>query len=516
MKQTGAFLRMGLFTVALAGCFLLVSCSLPSLFEDGASQDIRKVVTSYLDDMKSGKFSNNGYVSEFAGDASFADLTFADDDMIQMMDAGLLRIEYTVDQAKGSVKYGEGICDITVTAVDLEAALLSLEDQTLKPDSLLSLIEDEDVPIKEYQISLDMVYDSNDKAWLVLHTAPLALILGHPYTKIFFGPAAGSPTNIINTFITALSEGDTAAIDLISPNITSATFFDDNENSKNLQQKFYSEISYEIRDEPSVEDIYAYVDITLTMPDLIKIKNQIANDLEFMAGMQKPYLLTIIRGEDSTVAKEQSMKVYNNKLEEIFSSASVPVITYDAVFVVEANKETGKWVLSDIPPELCSINPEPDESEELYGQAALLALDMLLAEGSINDATYDEFAAYYKDGGTTIPTEMTLATDVNYFYWYDYKLEKQVDNYISATTALIEFNIYFNKTWPGTKIYTVWYNGDGTRVYTTMDYTMDEDDLSYVTYIVPAEGEYMPPDTYRVVLSLKDGTLIADESVTVR
>ena len=65
------------------------------------------------------------------------------------------------------------------------------------------------------------------------------------------------------------------------------------------------------------------------------------------------------------------------------------------------------------------------------------------------------------------------------------------------------------------KVYCEWYNNNGSTFYTSMDYVMTDADYAYITYIIPAEGGTMPVDTYRVVIYTEDGTVLADEMVTV-
>jgi len=519
MKKNTISRQLGLLSAVLAGCFLLSSCGLESLLGGDAKPGIKKAVTSYLDVIQDGTFTDDKYESEFADDTAFADLEFADDAVREIMDKGLTLIEYTIDAASGDVKKEEGACDITITAVNVEKILAGFEDGKLDADTLMAAVKDKKAPTKDYEITLDMTYNATDKVWLVADSAPLVEILGDPYTEITFGPAAGDPAALIDTFFTALAAGDAATIDQISPYYDSTNFFDPDENVMKMAQNFYGKITYKIVGDPTLTDTTAEVNVTMTLPDMVSIINDVSNDVDFMASILKPYLLASINGEDTTESDAAAQKALSEKVTERLNASDVPTITADSVFQLKVNQDTGLWDLYEVPSELYDINSDPSTSDELYMEAAAQALNSLYQEGSIDQATYDKCMAEIT-GTTPIPTETTLPsgnsieTDIKDTYWYDYDTSSVVDSFSAATTTSIEFNIDFNNTWPGTIIYTVWYYNNGTEIYTTMDYTMAQDDYGYYTYISADSGQTMPADTYRVVLSLADGTVIMDQSVT--
>jgi len=510
--------KLKLAAVLLSVSVLLSSCGITSLLGSSAKSDIKKAAAAYLDEIQDGSFTDNEYESVYAEDAPFSELVFADPDVQEIMDRGMKKIEYSVDSAEGSVKDGEGTCDVTVTAVNVEDALAGLNGEELTADSFMDAIKDKDAPTEDYKITLDMIYDSSSKDWLVSDSGPLAEILGDPYTEVTFGPAAGDPADAVETFMIALAQGDTAVIDEISPYYDSSNFFESEQYVMNMQMAFYGNVSYQYNGDPVVSDAYADVNITLTYPDLSAIVNYIVNDSQFMAEFMKPYLLAYIEGSDTAAAENESLQLFSDKTAELLHDPNAPMLTADSVFTLEVNAETGKWDIYEVPAELYDIHAEPDMSDEMYTEASLLALDMLFQEGSIDQAAYDAYRAEL--GGTTVPSDTSLAagssmaSDVAYYFWYDNDYGIEVYSFDSAYSTSIEFDIYFNNSWPGTTIYAVWYNNNGTSVYTTMEYTMTEEDTGYYTYILPAEGSYMPADTYRVVLSLADGTVITDQSVT--
>jgi len=516
MKKTNTRRQLGLVSAVLAGCFLFTSCSFGA---GNAESGIKKAVTAYLDVIQDGTFTDDEYESEFADDTAFADLEFADDAVKEIMDKGFTKIEYKIDAASGNVKDGEGSCDVTVTAIDVEEVLANMEDGTLDADTLMKAIKDKDAATKEYEITLDLTYDSDGKVWIVSDSAPLVEILGDPYTDITFGPAAGDPTALIDTFMKALATGDADTIDQISPYYDSTNFFDPDQNVMNMVLSFYSQITYEVVGDPVITDTMADVNVTMTLPDIATIINNVSNDAEFMAEVFKPYILASINGDDTTAADEASSLAFSDKVNEVLNSADVPMITVDAaVFQLEINQDTELWDIYEIPAELYDINSEPDISDEMSLQAGARALEMLLDEGSIDQATYDLYMAELS--GTDVTDTSGTGTgapqdDLIFGGWYDYSSESYVTEYDSTVTYTIEYDISFASEWPGLVVYYDFYNENGTVLIKSSSETLQAGQKDLYVPLESEDGSLIPADTYTVVLYLEDETTLAQDTVTV-
>jgi hypothetical protein len=188
--------------------------------------------------------------------------------------------------------------------------------------------------------------------------------------------------------------------------------------------------------------------------------------------------------------------------------------SFDASFVFEPGSDPGTWLISDVPQDLYDFDTSPAPSEKGFQKAIICAFDLLLAEGSIDQATYnvklDEF------GGGLLPGD-TIVSDVKRVYWTDYDSESEVTSFNSSTATKIAINVLYNHAWNGTAYTVKWYNQNGTTLIITQEDVMHNDSKHAWSWIGPgsvgSDGETMPADTYRVVYSLADGTVIADESV---
>jgi len=518
MKTIVNHRQLSIISAALAGCILLSSCSL--LGGNKAPAAIKKTVAAYLDSIQDGSFTDDEYVSDYADDSAFADLEFADEAVRAIMDKALTRIEYTIDAASGDVKTEEGACDVTVTAIDVKEVLSGLEDKTLDADTLMKAIKDKEAPTKDYEITLDMTYDSSGKSWLVADSTPLTEILGDPYTEISFGPAAGSPAALIDTFMKALGVGDADTIDIISPYLDSTNFFDPDENVMKMATLFYSKIEYSVDGEPAVTDNSAEANVKMSIPDIATIVNEVSNDSEFMATVLKPYILASINSEDTTALEAEATKVIIGEVISRLNASDVPMLSVDSVFKMEQNQDTKKWELSEIPSELYNIDTSPTTSDESYMASATLAMDMLLQDGSIDQATYDQFMASLN--GTTQPTNTSVsndgsspASDISFSGWYDSYTMEYVSSYDSATTTVIELDIEFNTVWTDLVLNYEYYNENGTILIKSATAVAESDGYSYYMPLDMNDGSTIPADTYVIIVTQEDGTPITQNQVTV-
>ena len=233
-----------------------------------------------------------------------------------------------------------------------------------------------------------------------------------------------------------------------------------------------------------------------------------------MGAVYKELVLAQILGVDTTDAEDVTSMMYAEALLAEMNASNAAYWSFDASFVFEPGSDSGTWLISDVPQDLYNFDTSPVQSDEVFQQAMIRALDLLLAEGSIDQATYN--LKIVDVGGGVLPGD-TMASDVESFYWYDYYSGSEVTSYNSSTATGIEFNIYYNQAWPGTAFNIDWYNQNGMNLFYSMDDVMEDDWIHYWTWIYPnnvgSDGETMPADTYRVVFSLADGTVIADESV---
>lgn len=499
----------------MAFSVLLSSCSLGNLFSDGSAAGIKKAVTAYLDEIQDGTFSDNDYETDYASDAAFEDLEFKDDKAKDIMNIALEKMSYEIGKISGSVKSAAGTCDVTLTVLDMDAIIDDLESgDGVTEDSLTDAVKSKKAPTTETEITLDMEYNKDDKAWLVSDSEPLTEAMADPFVDLTF---TGDPTVVVDSFMKALAASDTATIDTISPYYDSTYFFDSDESVAKIQASFYGKITYEISEDSDVGDTTATVNVHMVLPDISSLDYSLANDLELTTKMVKPYLLAEINGEDSTAAEAEVSQIYADAVNERMSASDLATVEADTVFNMELDSDSGTWVISDVPTEITDISFSESTPDELYTQATLQALSELLNEGSIDQATYDEYYAYYS--GETISTSggsiSNIASDIYFSGWYDYNTSDYTDSYAADVTTAIEYEIDFNSDWSGTTFYYDWYNEGGQTWCYNYNETLESGSYAIFPGLTFGDNELIPADTYRLVVSLEDGSTVADVQVTV-
>ena len=495
----------------VAFSFLLSSCN---LFGDGASAGIKKAVTAYLDEIKDGSFSDNDYETDYASDAAFADLEFKDEKAQEIMNLTLEKISYEIGKISGSVKDESGTCDVTLTVLDMDEILDELEaGDGVTEETLTDAIKDKKAPTTETEITLDMEYDKDDKVWLVSDSEPLTDTFADAFVDLAF---TGDPGVIVDSFMKALAAGDTTTIDTISPYYDSTYFFDSDEFNSSIQSAFYNALTYEIGENPDVGDTTASVDVHLVLPDIPTIDYELCNDLDLTTKMVKPYLLAEINYTDYTEADTEVNQIYADAVNEKISASDHPTVEVDGVFSLELDSDTGTWLISDYPAEISDLYFSESTPDDLYTEATLQALSELLYDGSIDQATYDEYYAYYS--GTTEPTATIggdIVYDIYFAGWYDYYAADYVDFYDATVTTAIEYEIDFNSDWTGTTFYYDWYNVNASTWCYAYNETMESGSYAIYPGLTFGDEELIPADTYRLVVTLEDGTTVADVQVTV-
>lgn len=513
LKNYSKSRALTLAATLMAFSFLLSSCSLGNLFGDGSSAGIKKAVTAYLDEIQDGTFADNDYETDYASDAAFADLDFKDEKAQEIMNLSLEKMSYEIGKISGSVKNESGTCDVTLTVLDMDTILDDLESgDGVTEDTLTDAIKDKKAPTAEAEITLNMEYDKEDKVWLVSDSEPLTDTFADAFVDLTF---TGDPTAVVDSFMKALAAGDSTTIDTISPYYDSTYFFDSDEFIMNVSTTFYSGITYEIDDNPDVGDTTATVNVHMVLPDIASIDYEIANDLDLATQMMKPYILAEINGTDPADVEDEISQLYQDAVNERLNASDIPTLEADTSFSMELDSETGTWVVSDIPIELSDISFSAETPDDLYVEAMLQALSELLTEGSIDQATYDEYYTYYSGETTTPSVGGDIASDIYFTGWYDYNSQDYVESYDATVTTAIEYEIDFNSDWTGTTFYYDWYNVNASTWCYAYNETMESGSYAIYPGLTFGDEELIPADTYRLVVTLEDGTTVADVQVTV-
>ncbi len=504
--------------VALSCCFFLSSCSnIPYMdtLLSGSSSSIKSTVSNFLDQISTGVYANHKYVCSSSKDTKFADLEFTYSDAAKVMDAGMRKMTYMINDAHGSTKSMTGTCNVTITTVDLDEVLSNMKNTEVQKDTLLDVFSSNDVPTTESKITLALSYDSSLKVWSILDIAPLVDILGTPYTKIVLFPDKGSPGAAVESLLSAVVDRDKTAAKIASSYCDDTDCLFGDSDTEKYYDAYFSRLSYTYIKEEYLSDSFAKVTYNITTPDSDSILTGRAADVECVADEMKPTIIASLRGTDKTAAQDECWDMYINDISERITVA--PRISTEVVFELKTDKQSGKWSLYNIPNVLYDIYYACPVDDVTSYKALFLATDTLLREGSISRDEYDYLINYYIE---SIDPEM-IAKVKGYAYEGNWSLPGKnfVDSTFDAsTTTGIEYWLFFDQGIPEETTFTYeWYNKNGAKLYNTSTELVERGSNAIDPCLFPPTyGDTMPPDTYRLVVKINDGTVIADVTAVVK
>lgn len=172
MKIKRFFYISSLALIVLVLGLALVAC-------DNDSNKMKAPVLAYFKDIQKSSFSENDYKSKYARIDYFSLLEFADG-AESAMNAALNKTDIKIEKVMGSPKEGTGSCDVTITTIDISSVLSDADNDWT---AATSIIGSKKAPTKDFDITIDLVYDISSKEWIIDDTSPIVTVLGLPYSQ---------------------------------------------------------------------------------------------------------------------------------------------------------------------------------------------------------------------------------------------------------------------------------------------------------------------------------------------
>lgn len=218
---------------------------------------------------------------------------------------------------------------------------------------------------------------------------------------IFGAKKYPDPQETIDALLTALSEGDIeAASELVADKIDfDMSGYD--EMTQEFVSNYFNQMTIEVDGEPEYKGKKADLSITVTAPDLNASLAAAVDgeDNEYIVLMVKDILLASLNGEDTTVLQEDML---NSFLEETKKQMADPgnQTSTDSTMKMILNEDGDGWIIDEMSDDFidpAAVDVDSDEVaaavEKSITDVIPAALDMLLEEGSIDQATYDAMLA---------------------------------------------------------------------------------------------------------------------------
>ncbi len=510
-KFTGVLLSL---LVALS--LFLSSCTL----SDNAKTEIEKVLKDYFSEIEDGDFAENDFESDYAKDTPFEDLSFADDRAKDAMLIGMEKFSYEIASIEASTSAGNGTCKVTITSLDIETIIEEIEEEeTLTYEIFEEAISAKKAATDESDVTLKMSYNASAKEWTISDSEDMVEVFAEPYLDLTFGPKAGDPTETVAAFFQALADADEDALLATTTFYDFSDFFSSDETEAALVTASYQSISFEPNGDAEIGESTAEVPVSVTLVDIESVSLMVFEDETIVTDMIK----IMIMGElDGTDYDSQITEYTSSVFMDAVSSSDAPTITREAIITLEVSEDGEKWLIYDIPSDLFDYNVVTEPSDDLYYTCAIEAINQLLNEGKIDQATYD--ALYSEFTGTPLVTtgeptftigDNEYAADLVFADWYDYSTEDYCTFYTSANTDMIEFELAFGTNWDGLELIYEFYNVNGTNLSFSDSIVFGPEDYSaYLQYFM-ADGSVVPPDTYKIRVIMPDGTLVIESTIQV-
>ncbi|MBN1775364.1 MAG: hypothetical protein JW817_02745 [Clostridiales bacterium] len=519
-----------LIALTLSAVMITTSCGLLEGRADD-SKAVESAVSDFLDSISDGSYEKDDYKSSFSKDKSFAKLKFEEEDAEKLMGIAFKKVSFKITDAEGDEKSEEGTCKVTLTAIDLEKILEDLEEG-YDYDALEEAIEAKKAPTDDHKIVFELEYDGED--WLISDLSELSDILGKPFTGITFEEPEPEPEDFeamaqetAEQLMVALKDGDFSAVEQMTDGYyTDLDFFqEDWVKAGDVYDSLFGDMSWEIGEVTAYSDTEYYVDIDLTYKLYTDPVEAFYSDTNKMVDIVKPVILGMIIDPDDIAPYENYM---DSIAIAVISGNAAAQSTTETISVDLLYDETTKvWTVTYIPYVFLSCADFGNNFDPLYNytyndddvisdQILNSAADALLAEGSITQEQYDSLVGDEMIPGETGTlgeyTKESVEAAIDQQGWFDYETSAFVTSY-GPNTADIGYLIFFTQAMPGLSITCEFFVGDDTVSVYTEQYTMEEDFDYYDTGITA--NTVFPADTYRVVLTLADGTVLVDQSVQV-
>jgi len=333
---------------------------------------------------------------------------------------------------------------------------------------------------------------------------------------------SGDAVDTVNSFMKALQEKDADAIEALSRYSVEDFFTDD--YSSAAPEAIFKHMTYEITGDP-VDEGNGKVSVSVSgeYPGLLAAVMFTMSDTPLVASLSKDNLYATEWGEFSETLMNEAYQGMFDAIADELSKDVVAMSPFEGSIILEKDDNTGEWVITEIPQTLLDVqimtaNLNPIDFIPDYDEASMAVLDLLIAEGKITQEQRDVFekenglGAYHIEDVEADSAAVAAAIDTQKTGWVDYVTGEPVLSYPSGTNR-IDFLLYFQSMdYDGMPITINFYNGEGLPLLDG-EGNINEDFLG--VYYRGKNGSELASDTYQIVITMQDGTVIVDDSIVV-
>ncbi len=475
---------------------------------DRSDRDIITAVTAYLDEIQSGTFAENRYLSTFAKDTPFSIMTFKDEATLECMNTSLRKIRFEIVESSGNKSDRTGMCTVLLTLVDVDKILKTMKNEWITEEELSRAIDSAEAPTVEEEVILFTEYDPAADAWIISDSASIAVALGVPYSKINLFSKAGPPEEAFEQFMDALESGEAEKIAPFIKTYSSYSSLFPEDIEMSVRQAFFGQIDYEIGDVEIFGDT-CEMEVLLDYPDMQVIADGLIQNQSLLCEMFK-YLFTVLLAEGQSASLDK-FEVLNTQLWLAnIEDTNAARLQENFVFTMIPAEEGTQWRIKSLPSFMTETYASGDEpGEEASYSAAGMALIELCDEGIITEETRDkglaEYGLQHLKYSTRQVVESYAAGDM-----IDMLGNGDGRKFNSETSEGMCVSIEFHRDWPEL-VLNVWLYEDGSEE--PLGYYIIEAEPGglpnlFFAYLSYMDGKEWPKGKYRLEIRLEDRTLL--------
>ncbi|MEI8201222.1 MAG: hypothetical protein WCG21_14270 [Eubacteriales bacterium] len=538
MKHSFLQQRVMVLSLVIISGILSASCSTTTVIsssteikeeETAAVEEVKTadVLYAYLEEFKGGKVMQDTYESKLiAGSNPFVDLKFADDQSRTAMQAGMNRIKYEVKDITLVPDKESAECDVAITALDVLKIQSNLEDKEggLYYDSFITAIQAEDAPVKTYDIKIVLSFDAGENEWKISNSPLFVGVFAKPYTKLVFDQDYSAASAALDSFMTALKQNDTKTIDLLCSGLSSSDFFPQDEFELLLSRAIYSAVKYSVSSQPQGTAKEVEIVLSLTMPDMDANYIEAYNDVDLVARSLKPAIVETLQGTLEKDAAYTYRKAFFTELASRLMGTDALQNTYEVRFTLTLDEQTQTWRITSAQTErllkdfLTGYDPLLDLSAQHLQIAIESASAALLQEGTIDQTQQGDVNNYFIY--VLIPETGDPFANITTTGWKDPSTGNDVAGYNSKTDTALMYVLMLSSDWGDFTGRIEWYNQNASIMFYQEDFSYNHMEGVQAIYAVypPEENPkigWLSPDTYKVVIYLSDGSILAESTVIV-
>jgi|GEM_PF-1128915 len=538
MKQSFLQQRVMVLSLVIIFGILFASCSTVPLTssstevpeeETTAVEEVKtaEALYAYLEEFKSGKVMEEGYESPLiAGSNPFADLKFADEQSRTAMQTGMDRIKYEVKNMTVVPDTESAECDVTITALDVIKIQSDLENKEggLYYDSFMTAIQAQEAPVKTYDIKLVMNFNADKNEWKISNSPLFVGVFAKPYTKLVFDKDYSAASAALDSFMTALIQSDTKTIDSLCSGLSSSDFFPQDEFELLLSQAIYSAAKYSVSSQPQGTANEVDIVLSLTMPDMDANYIEAYNDVDLVARSLKPAIVETLQGTLEKDAPYTYRKAFYTELASRLKEPDALQNTYEVRFTLTYDKKAQTWSITSAQTErllkdfLSGYDPLLDLSAQHLQTAIESASAALYQEGTIDQTQQGDVNNYFIY--VLIPETGDPFANITTSGWKDPSTGSDVTGYDSKADTALSYVLILSSDWGDFTGRIEWYNQNASVMFYEEDFSYNYMEGVQAIYAVypPEENPkigWLSSDTYKVIIYLSDGSILAESTVNV-